>query len=148
MPFNKTKADSLLSFWLFLALCILTTVSFFLPWIQLEVVPVQGRYLPELAYEQYGSGHLLYYLSFLYFGLPLWAIFSFWRLLIAEGWPTRWEIVALVFWLLTCGGFLLYTDLTSVLTLQLREGYYIAVADAALLTVLTLRHFKAANTTS
>lgn len=68
--------------WAVIGICIAVAVSLFLPWLRMEVVPVQGRHLPELAAEQYGRGHWLYRASYAIFLLPAIAIWLFWRVLV------------------------------------------------------------------
>jgi hypothetical protein len=57
-----------------IALCGLVIFSFFRPWIQLEMVPVNGQHLNELTIEQYGPDHFMARLIYALYALPVLAI--------------------------------------------------------------------------
>lgn len=112
---------------IFSGLLLLLVGGYFLPWIQLEVVPVWGVYLPALAAEQFGSGHLMHLLSFAYLLTPMWAIARFWRVGLGGSWPKQTELYLAVVWLLLTGGYLAYLAADSILTLRLLPGFYVSI---------------------
>lgn len=118
---------------------VLLVGAFFFPWVQLEVVPVQGRFLPELVAEQFGKGSVWHLSSYLLYGLAVWAVIVFWRVVFR--YSIRW-----CFWdLLIAGiGVLTWTSLSyyalfSALTFQLKWGGVLAMG--AWLTALLCKRF-------
>jgi hypothetical protein len=49
-------------------------VLFFQPWIQLEMVPVTGHHLDQLAIEQYGEDHVMAKIIYALYALPVLAV--------------------------------------------------------------------------
>lgn len=60
-------------------LCIV--LVFFLPWLQMEIVPVDGYILPELAKEKYGRDSVMAILIYVLYALPVSAIVAAWSLI-------------------------------------------------------------------
>jgi hypothetical protein len=55
-------------------LCLIIVFSFFMPWMQLEMVPIKGIHLNEIALENYGAGHIMAKLIYALYLLPVLAI--------------------------------------------------------------------------
>lgn len=113
--------------------------SYFFPWVQLEVVPVQGRFLPELVAEQFGKGSVWHLSSYLLYGLAVWSVIVFWR--VVFHYSIRWSVWD---WLVAVIGaitwaMLFYYALFSALTFQLKWG--VVLAMGAWLTALLCKRF-------
>lgn len=119
-------------------LALLLVVSYWWPWVQLEIVPVEGWYLPELAREKYGHAHWLYYLSFAFWLLPLWGLAILWNNLLGRPLRLRWVHWPVMVILLSGMLFLGYQVLFSALNLSLREGFWVAHVAGWALVMLEL----------
>lgn len=115
--------------------------SLFLPWLRMEVVPVAGRHLPELAAEQYGRAHWLYRASYAIFLLPALAIWLFWRTLVFP--QSRLQTVPLVIMMLIAIGYtVMLLSLANSPTYNLYILYGLWVMDGAVVGKVVIWLFQ------
>ena len=110
--------------------------SFFMPWLQMEVVPVEGRFLPELAAEYYGKGHLMVMLSYLIFVVPLYALFVVWRMVYNLSPGSGYFLIPIGLITMIIGAVLVYFDGTDTMNIHIRFGYFFLLAGVTVVSVL------------
>ena len=103
----------------------------------MEVVPVAGRHLPELAAEQYGRAHWLYRASYAIFLLPALAIWLFWRALVFR--HNRLQTAPVVLMLLVAIGYTaMLLSLANSPTYNLYILYGLWLMDVAVAGIVVL----------
>ncbi len=134
-PFQPITSAVVLRLLLLLASGLVLT-TFFLPWLQMEVVPVEGRHLPQLAAEYYGKGHVMVWMTYLIYLLPAYLLLLIWRLVYNLTPGSKWLAAISMAIALLIGGVLLYFDITDAMNLTIRYGYWVLLAGVAAITVL------------
>lgn len=76
-----------------LLLSVVVFGSVFFPWLRMEMVPVKGIHLPELAKENYGPDHWLVLVTYLVILLPAISALIFWQLIVLGKLKVSWWLL-------------------------------------------------------
>lgn len=122
------------SFWfLDVVLSALVVLSFFLPWMQMEIVPVKGINLNELAIENYGREHFMAKMIYGLYLMPILALY----ILNARIFSIKWFIIpakAIMLALSLVAFYLiLQFHLDEAYNIWMREGVIVCLAASLVL---------------
>lgn len=95
---------------------------FFIPWLQMEIVPVKGFSMPELAREYYGKNSVMEKVIYILFFIPFSSIFIAWALLFGIKIRLAWILVTNVLVSGVCTALLLNFHFSRQMNILIREG--------------------------